>query len=99
LDEGDRWLGVEWLDGKGKLCVLFSFEPMEWKVPKGVRVVELIENEHLKADRGLRQDKEVACIPHQAGLLGKRAICVLSRFTIGVQARVEGERECEKCSF
>jgi len=52
LGEGEKWLGVEWLDESGKPRILFSFEPMEWRVSKEARVVELTEGKRFVADNG-----------------------------------------------
>jgi len=44
---------VEWLDGRGKPRVLFAFEPMKWRVPKGEEVVELTSGDRYVAKEGV----------------------------------------------
>jgi len=58
LGKGEKWLGVEWFDLRGRRTVLFAFEPLECKVQKTAAVWDLIEgrrvrvgNEVLKTER------------------------------------------------
>jgi hypothetical protein len=53
IGSGDTWSGVEWFDEKGENRVLFSFEPMEWKVPEGVKILNVQGKKEFVSDNGI----------------------------------------------
>ncbi|NOY79531.1 MAG: hypothetical protein GXP31_00865 [Kiritimatiellaeota bacterium] len=52
LGKGEKWIGVEWFDRRGRRTVLFAFEPLERKVPADGSVWDVVDGRQVATDNG-----------------------------------------------